>query len=861
VPNSRKRCEDYIPEFKIPQLLKTGKLLSGEFKLNSNARWEGFVTPQGNTFEKDILIPGFINQNRSLVGDIVAVELYSTSDGHKEIKAVFNERFAKIYIEKGLRVGKVVRILKRDPSLTFVGTILPSGYDKHKINEESNTYETEVYKNSNNYVFIPTNIRIPFFIVPKQNISPLIVENWGTFKNQVFETKITQWSSAERHPLAKVVKCLGPMGDLRSTQRNILIDNSIIDRPFSKSVLGDLPKTPYKIKAKHLNSRVDYRKECVFTIDPSTARDLDDAVSIKQLPNGNFQVGVHIADVSHFITPGSMLDKEAFSRGTSTYLVNRVIPMLPELLCQDLCSLNPGVDRLTFSVVWELDPEGNRVTTSYAKGVINSCGKLAYEDAQEVIEGRHLPSDVTIYGDHEVSTIEQNILHLFNLSQKMRKRRFDSGAIQVNRLKLSIISDESGFPESFYVYKGKESNKLIEEFMLLANMSVAEKIYEEYPAEAMMRSHPLPIQERLEVFSDFSEKIHRPFLGQTSSELTAYFDSIKDPIEKMCLENMAVKTFLMRAKYLCNNDNSDPAVLHHFALNVDYYTHFTSPIRRYPDLVVHRQLMAIIQGDKEFNHGKNKESISNIAYQCNDAKFKAKIAQEQSTQLYLAHYIHKQISLTKQPIRTTGYIFNMDRFHMDVIIPEYALEESIKWENNFNVAGMIYGPTNVTLCFEADTDFIKRRPNLAEAKVFTPSSAIKFAKVDKSCEAGDDAIVYGDIETIEDSEVTRDDIACEEVNTQEGKEANNDSIEYDIINVDGDAIAYEKLEVNDNEAQKESAIEENTGSAKPFEFKRQVNISFGLFKPIPLLISVTMNHVTPRIHIYVDDMPVTYPGA
>ncbi|KXN68223.1 RNB-domain-containing protein [Conidiobolus coronatus NRRL 28638] len=858
---SKRRCQDYISEYKIPYLLKSGELLSGEFRLNSNARWEGFITPQGDPTDQDILIPGFYNQNRALYGDLVAVELYSINDGHKEIKAVFNERYAKHYIERGLRVGKVVRILNRDPSLTFVGTILPSGYDKSKTNGEKHACDTEAYNDCNSYVFIPNNIRIPFLIVPKQSVSSIIAENWGTFKNQVFEAKITNWSPTEKHPLGKIVKCLGPMGDLRSTQNNILIDNTIIDKPFSKTVLDDLPKTPYTIKAIHLKTRVDFRNECVFTIDPSTARDLDDAVSIKQLPNGNFEVGVHIADVSHFITPGSALDKEALKRGTSTYLVNRVIPMLPELLCQDLCSLNPGVDRLTFSVVWELDPEGNRITTSYAKGVIKSCGKLAYEDAQEVIEGRHLPSDVTIYGDHDVSKIEQNIMHLFNLSQKMRKRRFDSGAVQVNRFRLSINLDQDGFPESFYTYQGKESNKLIEEFMLLANMSVAEKIYEEYPAEAMMRCHPLPIQGRLEVFSQFTEKIHKPFVGESSSALTEYFNSIKDPIERFCLENMAVKTFLMRAKYLCNSNVSEPAILHHFALNVDYYTHFTSPIRRYPDLVVHRQLMAIIQGDKKFSHGKNREPISDIAHQCNSTKFKARTAQDQSTQLYLAHYIHKQIKLTKKPIRTTGYIFNLDRHYMEVVIPEYALEETIKWETNFNFVVISFSSTHVTLSFETGTEVIKNKPDLAEAEVFPQSSTIEISK------ASDDAIVHEDIENIEDSEINKDAISCEKVDVQKDNEANNDDTEYDIIDVDGDAIAYEKLEADDNEAYKEipvnenDKIQENTESAKSLEVPRLVNVNFDLFKPVPLLISVTMNHVTPRIHIYVDELPIYDPRA
>lgn len=211
----------------------------------------------------------------------------------------------------------------------------------------------------------------------------------------------------------------------------------------------------------------------------------------------NFEVGVHIADVSHFVKQHTALDHEAFDRGTSTYLCDRVIPMLPSLLCEELCSLNPGVDRLAFSVIWKMDSAGNVKETWFGKTIIRSCAKLAYDDAQNVIEGHGLPKTVIIRDGHKVSDVEQDILYLFEMSKKMRERRFANGALSINSIRLSFKLNDIGEPCEVSIYEQKDANRLIEEFMLRANMSVAEKIREHYPNEALLRQHSPPHEKSL----------------------------------------------------------------------------------------------------------------------------------------------------------------------------------------------------------------------------------------------------------------------------------------------------------------------------------------------------------------------------
>ncbi|KAJ2810821.1 hypothetical protein GGI24_006941, partial [Coemansia furcata] len=317
------------------------------------------------------------------------------------------------------------------------------------------------------------------------------------------------WHTCDPLPTASFIKVLGERGSIDIETTLILEENAVCYEPFTPNVLRCLPKVPWRIPDKELKWRTDLRADCIFTIDPPTARDLDDAVSCTILPNGNVLIGVHIADVSYFVRPQTALDKQARLRATTTYMVQKAIPMLPSVLCEDLCSLNPGVDRLAFSVMWEMDPETAVVrSTWFGRTIINSACKLSYDDAQSVIEGNRLGSDIAcleyINGANKPATIrrrtqiESSIRWFFKLSKVMRTRRFACGALSLSNVKLSFDLDSSGAPVDCRPYVIKDSNRLIEEFMLLANMSVAARIEATFPNASLLRRHSPPLQRRLD---------------------------------------------------------------------------------------------------------------------------------------------------------------------------------------------------------------------------------------------------------------------------------------------------------------------------------------------------------------------------
>ena len=304
---------------------------------------------------------------------------------------------------------------------------------------------------------------------------------------------------------------------------------------------------------------------------------------------------------------GSALDRDARKRGTSVYLVQRAVPMLPPTLCEELCSLVPNVERLAFSAVFTLTEEGHVVDTWYGRTVINSCAQLAYSDAQEVIEGRSLPKNKL--SDDLAPLVADDITSLHKLAAQMRQRRFDGGALRIDNVKLAFVLDGNGLPTDAKSYKTYEAHQLIEEFMLLANMSVASKIAAGLPDLALLRRHEKPMVRRLDGFKERAKKLGYDIDVSSSGQLFASLRTIKDPKHRQALEALASRA-MFRAKYFCTG-MVDIAKYGHYALNVPLYTHFTSPIRRYADLMVHRQLDLVLQdSDKPFI---DRESMAKIA--------------------------------------------------------------------------------------------------------------------------------------------------------------------------------------------------------------------------------------------------------
>ncbi|KAK2145384.1 hypothetical protein LSH36_683g03080 [Paralvinella palmiformis] len=467
-------------------------------------------------------------------------------------------------------------------------------------------------KNTDLALFSPKDSRVPRILVPMADCPKDFMQRPQDYKNTLFIARITDWAETSKFPRGQLLRSLGEAGQIEPETEGLLMEYDVDYSDFSEQVLACLPQTfPWSIPEKELSSRRDLRNLCIFTIDPATARDLDDALSCVPLDNGRFEIGVHIADVSYFVELDSDLDLEAASRATSVYLVQKVIPMLPGLLCEQLCSLNPGEDRLSFSVIWTITEDGLIESEWFGRTIIRPSVKLSYDHAQGFIDepdkqwtANELPH---IDGGYSVEHIKNIVLQLDKIAKKLRRKRTDNGALRLDQIKLQYSLDkETGLPNGYSVYQQKDSNRLVEEFMLLANMAVARKIYQHFPDIAVLRRHPKP-QERmlndlqsLEVYSREGEENRSKFLILTS----------------LCSKPM------QNARYFCTGVIDDESLYRHYALSVPFYTHFTSPIRRYdppPQM--------------------SKGEVQQEAEHCNDKKLSAKRVSELSSELYFAIFI------------------------------------------------------------------------------------------------------------------------------------------------------------------------------------------------------------------------------
>ena len=393
---------------------------------------------------------------------------------------------------------------------------------------------------------------------------------------------VTDWPKRSAEPLGRIVDVLGMPGENDTEMHAILAEYQLPYR-FEAEVEKAADKISDAIMSKDLAGRRDFRGVTTFTIDPTDAKDFDDALSYRRLENGNVEVGIHIADVTHYVTPGSVIDKEAFARGTSVYLVDRTIPMLPENLSNKLCSLRPHEDKLTFSAVFELNAKAKVIGQWFGRTVINSDQRFDYEQAQQIIETKEGPLAEEIQALHELASI-------------LRRQRFEKGAISFERPEMKVIVDETGKPLDVIQKESKESNWLIEEFMLLANRCVAEYVTKKCKAKNptfVYRIHENPDPEKLDSLRQFAKNFGHK-LGDTSNPkeaagaLNALMKESKGKPEENALQLLALRS-MARARYSTDN-------VGHYGLAFQYYTHFTSPIRRYPDMMVHRLLAMYMDG-------------------------------------------------------------------------------------------------------------------------------------------------------------------------------------------------------------------------------------------------------------------------
>ncbi len=518
------------------KLFPAQQFITGKIDITSS----GTAYVVNENFEEDILIQRQHTLN-AMKGDLVKVSLFAQRSGKRS-------------------EGEVVEVLERART-EFVGIV----------------------QLSQRFAFLSTgNPRngIDIFI-------PLASLNGATDGDKAM-AKITEWNPEAKNPTGEITKVLGRPGDNNTEMDAILVEYGF-PLSFPDKVERESEQIPFDIPKKEIAARKDFRKITTFTIDPVDAKDFDDALSIRKLKNNNWEIGVHIADVTYFMQPKTALDDEAFDRATSVYLVDRVIPMLPEKLSNHVCSLRPNEDKLCYSAVFEMNDKSEVVNEWFGRTIIHSIKRFSYEEAQQVIE--------TGEGD-----LKKEILTMDRLAKILRKERFKKGAISFEKAEVKFRLDEKGYPLDVYIKESKDSNKLIEEFMLLANRKVAEFVGKmhlksethkvEHPF--VYRVHDSPVEERLNTFALFAGKfgyrINTKSEKEISNSLNQLLKEVRGKKEQNVLEQLAIRTM---AKAIYTTDN-----IGHYGLAFDYYTHFTSPIRRYPDVLVHRLLDHYLQGGK-----------------------------------------------------------------------------------------------------------------------------------------------------------------------------------------------------------------------------------------------------------------------
>lgn len=425
--------------------------------------------------------------------------------------------------------------------------------------------------------FVPQSKKpIPDFYVAKENLN-------GAKHQQKVVVELLSWNKENKKPTAKVVSFMSDEPANKVAMKEILVEAGFALQ-FAPETLKASTELPEKLNEEELKSRLDFRETLTFTIDPIDAKDFDDAISIKTIKKGLYEIGVHIADVSHYVLPDSALDAEAYQRATSVYLPDRVNPMLPEKISNELCSLRPHEDKFTFSAIFEMNAKGEIKNTRFSKTIIHSNHRFTYEEAQDIIEGK------------TNEPYKEEILLLNDIAQQLRKKRFAKGAINFSSKEVRFKLDENAKPIGIVVKESKEAHQLIEEFMLLANKGVAEfvsnKNVQEKPIPFPYRIHDTPDEEKLTPFITFAKKYGHKFNISSPQKIAESFNQLlqdaKGKPEQQVLETLGIRT-MAKAVYTTQN-------IGHYGLGFEHYCHFTSPIRRYPDVLVHRVLQSVLQG-------------------------------------------------------------------------------------------------------------------------------------------------------------------------------------------------------------------------------------------------------------------------
>ena len=673
---------DYFSLSKMMTGIRAGTLHQGIFNVSPYNYLEGSVHVPA--FDKSLLILGRENSNRAVSGDVVVVEVLPKAQWKAPSTKIIEEdtlnKNENANIEEGEGEAVVTEQERRalqeevkktqgkntegrpQPTARVVGVIKRNWRQYVGHVDSSSSSAANQGRKQQTIFLIPMDKRIPKIRLRTRQADELLGK-------RVLVT-IDSWDQESRYPVGHFVRSLGDLETKGAETEALLLEYDVQYRPFPKGVLDCLPeeghdwKVPASLDDPGWKGRRDLRELLVCSIDPVGCQDIDDALHARPLPNSNFEIGVHIADVSHFVKPNNAMDAEASIRGTTVYLVDKRIDMLPMLLGTDLCSLKPYVERYAFSVLWEITKDAEIVNSSFTKSVIRSREAFSYEQAQLRIDDKSQKDDLT-----------QGMRTLLMLSKKLRQKRMDAGALNLASPEVRVQTEsETSDPVDVKTKELLDTNSLVEEFMLLANISVAGKIYESFPQTALLRRHAAPPKSNFEELAN-QLKVKRRFNLRTESS-KAVADSLdicadpKEPFFNTLVRIMATRC-MMSAEYFCSGTQSYPE-FRHYGLASEIYTHFTSPIRRYADLVAHRQLAGAIEYEQLDISLHSKPKLEEVCKNINVRHRNAQMAGRASIEYYVGQALKGRV------MDEEGFVMKVFSNGFVVLVPRFGIEGLIR---------------------------------------------------------------------------------------------------------------------------------------------------------------------------------------
>jgi len=673
---------DYMSMSAMLTGVKAGTLHQGIFNVSTYNYLEGSVHVPA--FDRQLIIQGRENSNRAVSGDVVVVEVLPKSewkapsskvieedevnknenaDNEDESEGIVTEQERRALQEEVKKTHSAGLENQPRPTCRVVGIVKRNWrqYVGH-IDRDSVRGGSKNGQAQQTVFLIPMDKKVPKIRVRTRQAASLLGKR--------VLVAVDSWGRDSRYPVGHFVRSLGELESKGAETEALLLEWDVQFRPFPKTVLDCLPaeghdwKVPASIEDPGWKGRRDLRDKIVCSIDPPGAKDLDDALHAKKLPNGNFEVGVHIADVSNFVRPNNAMDKEASLRGTTVYLVDKRIDMLPHLLGTDLCSLKPYVERFAFSVIWELDPDANIVKADYTKSVIRSREAFTYEAAQLRIDDASQQDELT-----------EGMRCLMMLSKKLRAARMAAGALNLASPEVRVEAEsETADPIDVKVKESLDTNSLVEEFMLLANISVASKINDAFPQTALLRRHAPPPKTNFEELSN-QLKVKKGMELRTDSS-KALADSLDECVEPHnpffnTLVRILATRCMMSAEYFCAGTLSPPE-FRHYGLASEIYTHFTSPIRRYVDLEVHRQLAAAIDYEPLDASLQSRNKLEGVCRNINFRHRNAQQAGRASVEFYVGQALKGRV------IEEDGFVMRIFSNGFVVFVPRFGIEGLIR---------------------------------------------------------------------------------------------------------------------------------------------------------------------------------------